>query len=151
MKKRKDFPQSLDFFTEISFLFSQKGCGTLKQNLLITCAALCAVSVIVAFFFMLDSQPSVSPSPLPSRRAEEKMSDIPIGLSEPQTRTPEYQYLLKEYNGKLAVYFSNSQTPETVFDLYLSTLPEYDRGQLRLGVPVKDYEELVKRIEDYIS
>lgn len=79
------------------------------------------------------------------------MSDIPIGLSEPQTRTPEYQYLLKEYNGKLAVYFSNSQTPETVFDLYLSTLPEYDRGQLRLGVPVKDYEELVKRIEDYIS
>ncbi len=79
------------------------------------------------------------------------MSDIPIEHSDPFPKEPEYQYLLKEYNGKLAVYFSNSQTPQTVFDLYLSTLPEYDRGQLRLGVPVKDYEELVQRIEDYIS
>ncbi len=123
----------------------------MKQNLLITCVALCAVSVIVSFLFLLDSQTPVSPSPLPSRRAEEKMSDIPIGYSEPSPKEPEYQYLLKEYNGKLAVYFSNSKTPQTVFDLYLSTLPEYDRGQLRLGVPVKDYEELVQRIEDYIS
>ena len=123
----------------------------MKQNLLITCAALCTVSVIVSFLFLLDAQTPVSPSPLPSRRAEEKMSDIPIEHSDPFPKEPEYQYLLKEYNGKLAVYFSNSQTPQTVFDLYLSTLPEYDRGQLRRGVPVKDYEELVQRIEDYIS
>ena len=27
----------------------------------------------------------------------------------------------------------------------------YDRGQLNQGVYVKDYEELINRIEDYIS
>ena len=53
--------------------------------------------------------------------------------------------------GKLAVFLPDKQTPEIVFDVYLSTLPAYDRGQLQLGVPVQDYEELVKRIEDYIS
>ena len=38
-----------------------------------------------------------------------------------------------------------------VFDVYVRLLPEYDRGQLNQGVYVKDYEELINRIEDYIS
>ena len=30
-------------------------------------------------------------------------------------------------------------------------LPAYDRGQLQMGIPIYSYEELVQRIEDYIS
>ena len=68
-----------------------------------------------------------------------------------QDEAADCQYYLRDYQGKLAVFLPDKQTPEIVFDVYLSTLPAYDRGQLQLGVPVQDYEELVKRIEDYIS
>jgi hypothetical protein len=30
-------------------------------------------------------------------------------------------------------------------------LPDYDRAALREGIPVKDFGELVSRVEDYIS
>ena len=33
----------------------------------------------------------------------------------------------------------------------LTTLPAYDRGQLQMGIGVRDYEQLVQLIEDYIS
>ena len=61
------------------------------------------------------------------------------------------QYYLREHNGKLAVFAPDSDVPELVFDVYLSTLPAYDRGQLQMGIPIYSYEELVQRIEDYIS
>lgn len=63
----------------------------------------------------------------------------------------EYGYLLKEHEGKLAVFEKGQSTPHMVFDIYISTLPNYDQGQLAQGVKVKDYDELVLLIEDYIS
>lgn len=54
-------------------------------------------------------------------------------------------------DGKIAVFLPDKNVPETVFEVYTSTLPSYDRGQLQLGIPIQSYEELVKRIEDYIS
>ena len=57
----------------------------------------------------------------------------------------------QEYDGKIAVFLPDKNVPETVFEVYTSTLPSYDRGQLQLGIPIQSYEELVKRIEDYIS
>ncbi len=123
----------------------------MKKNLLLTCAALAAVSIITSFLLIIPSFISNSQNIPDSKKADERMSDVPIDSKSAQPPKPDYQYLLKDYNGKLAVYLPNKKTPETVFDFYLSALPSYDRGQLQMGVPVESYEELVKRIEDYIS
>lgn len=65
--------------------------------------------------------------------------------------TTAYPYLLRAYDGKLAVFTTNLVEPDMVFDVYIKTLPEYDREQLERGVRVPDYESLTALIEDYIS
>lgn len=127
----------------------------MRINILITCAALAAVSIITAFIITI-AVPEPSQQPLvraEASRAGNQVDNIPQGpdSAPPPAGGDEYQYTLKEYHGRLAVYFKDEPNPQKVFDVYLSTLPSYDRGQLQLGVRVKDYEELVQRIEDYIS
>lgn len=60
-------------------------------------------------------------------------------------------YLLRAYEGKLAVFTSDLVTPDLVFDVYVRTLPEYDQEQLERGIRVGTYEELTGLVEDYIS
>lgn len=63
----------------------------------------------------------------------------------------DYPYLLRSYEGKLAVFTQNTVQPDMVFDVYVRTLPEADREQLARGVRVETYEKLTALIEDYIS
>ena len=63
----------------------------------------------------------------------------------------DYAYILKTYEGRLAVFARGKAEPEMVFDLYVQYLPAYDQGQLGQGIYVEDYPTLVKMIEDYIS
>lgn len=60
-------------------------------------------------------------------------------------------YVIKEYEGKVAVYEAQSPTPIKVYDTYISSLPEYDRLLLRTGILVNSKEELSQRIEDFTS
>ncbi|MBC8569452.1 hypothetical protein [Zongyangia hominis] len=69
-------------------------------------------------------------------------SSVPVG---------DYQYVLKDYGGKLAVFEANSVTPDIVFNVYTKNLPEFDVKELKSGVYVRDSEELGRLIEDYIS
>ncbi|MDD2955462.1 MAG: hypothetical protein PHD67_04000 [Oscillospiraceae bacterium] len=62
-----------------------------------------------------------------------------------------WKYMICEYEGRLAVYCRDEEEPEMVFDVFVHTLPEYDRGALRQGVPAASYEELVALLEDYTS
>ncbi len=68
-----------------------------------------------------------------------------------QISEEDYAYILKTYEGRLAVFSKGKAEPEMVFDLYVQYLPAYDQGQLGQGIYIKDYETLVQRIEDYIS
>ena len=61
------------------------------------------------------------------------------------------EYVLKDYDGRLAVFKTGQEEPELVFDVFVSTLPEYDQTALQSGVAAKDLEELNRLIEDYIS
>ncbi|GEM_PF-549817 len=130
----------------------------MKKNILMTCAALASVCIITSFVLTVSdltvsdlSAPSTAvPEPVPGESASDSVSSpateaiegIPVNA---------VQYYLREHNGKLAVFAPDSDVPELVFDVYLSTLPAYDRGQLQMGIPIYSYEELVQRIEDYIS
>lgn len=60
-------------------------------------------------------------------------------------------YLLREHEGRIAVFREGAKTPELIFDVYTRMLPEPDRAALKAGIAVQDYEELTRLIEDYIS
>ena len=62
-----------------------------------------------------------------------------------------YEYLLKEYEGRLAVYKKNSTEPDMVFDLLIKMLPEYDRSMLQRGIYMETYEDAQRMVEDYTS
>lgn len=63
----------------------------------------------------------------------------------------EFEYVLGEYGGRLAVFSSGSSNPDLVFNVYLQSLPALDRTQLESGITAKDYAELVSLIEDFTS
>ena len=67
----------------------------------------------------------------------------------PQQR--DYLYIIKEYNGRVAVFGEDADIPEMVLDTFVRYLPAYDRIQLREGVRVYSLHELEARIEDYTS
>ncbi len=78
-----------------------------------------------------------------------------VASSEPQPParkdTSGYPYLLRAYDGKLAVFTDDLVEPDLVFDVYVQSLPEYDQKELERGVRVEDYQKLTALIEDYIS
>lgn len=61
------------------------------------------------------------------------------------------RYVLKGYQGKLAVFIGNKTEPELQFEVYLHHLPDVDRMQLEEGIAVDDYQELLRLIEDFTS
>lgn len=124
-----------------------------RYNVLATVVALTVVSIITAFVLTI-TLPGRNPF-LKENNVNLNQSDVPVpGESAEFIPTGEpysFQYILKDYEGKLAVYLPDASEPEKIFNVYLSTLPPFDRGQLQQGVKIKDYAELVQRIEDYIS
>lgn len=97
-------------------------------------AALCALGIV---YWGQSPQPAGHPE-----------SGIPV---EPSAVSGGWEYLIREYDGRLAVFHGGSEEPELVFDVFVHTLPEYDRGQLKQGVAVQSYEELISLLEDYTS
>lgn len=58
----------------------------------------------------------------------------------------------REYNGKIGIFVgADAAYPQRVLDVYVSTLPEYDRSLLRSGLRLRDERELAEFIEDYSS
>ncbi len=99
------------------------------------CFMIIAVVVTVTFFLTVPEQRQQVTQPLPQQSKE----------------VEDYDYLLKEEEGKLAVFATGEQRPRKVFEVYVNTLPSYDQQLLKQGLPVKNYEELLKRLEDYSS
>ena len=111
----------------------------LNLNLWMTCLSMVAVIIVVSFLLLAPQRW------MPQEEESLQMTEERSKLNE------NYDYLLKEYEGKLAVYYYGASKPQEVFEVYISTLPEYDQKQLSRGLPVKDYEELLIRLEDYSS
>ena len=63
----------------------------------------------------------------------------------------EYKYILKDFQGKLAVFEKNKKDPEMIFDVLIDSLPEVDVIELQQGLKIKDEQELNERIEDFVS
>ncbi len=66
------------------------------------------------------------------------------------TTEKEY-YTIKEYEGKVAVFKNSDTTPLTIYEAYISLLPESDRQRLKNGILVDNSQDLQRIIEDYTS
>ena len=66
------------------------------------------------------------------------------------TTKKEY-YTIKEYEGRIAVFENSDTNPLTIYDSYVSLLPESDRNRLKTGILVDNSQDLQRIIEDYTS
>jgi len=73
------------------------------------------------------------------------------GVAERKEGEPIYLYMIKEYNGNIAVYKTDEQQPTDIYEVPVETLPEEDVDNLKTGIPVKDEAELQRLIEDLTS
>ena len=110
----------------------------------ITGAAVLAVAAS-AFFF------SRAPEPQEIAAADDAVSGVAQDIPAQMAGEEEYAYYLREHKGRVAVFLAGEDDPQMELDVLVKYLPDYDREQMRNGIPVKDYEELQKLIEDYIS
>ena len=61
-------------------------------------------------------------------------------------------YLLREWEGYIAVFCPpGAETPTTITDIRVRSLPLSDRLSLTGGVSAADYREVVRLLEDYGS
>ena len=75
----------------------------------------------------------------------------PLASSADFQTEPDYLYIIREHDGRVAVFARGEETPEMILERLVHHLPTYDRIQLREGVRVYSQEELQERIEDYTS
>ena len=60
-----------------------------------------------------------------------------------------YQYVLKSFENKIAVYEKGKGTPIKILEVPVDTLPYLEQSALENGVQIRNEEELRKTIEDF--
>lgn len=105
------------------------------------------ISVFIIFFCFLAAGVIVT-----FTKAEEpqNQNDEP-SISAPSSVEESDIYIIKEYNGKIAVYNENMDKPVKTTDSSVDALPEVDKALLKKGIRVEDKTELRKLLEDYCS
>ena len=79
--------------------------------------------------------------------AEEKAENVPIE----NYSDVDWKYVVREYESKIAVFSRGNLTPDIVFDVFVSHLPESDKIEIENGIYVNSYETLISLIEDLTS
>lgn len=75
-----------------------------------------------------------------------------IGAAQPKTDEPvSYSYLIKEYNGNIAVFKTGEDTPDQIYEVPVETLPAADIQNLQSGIQVYNEQQLQTLIEDLTS
>ena len=101
-----------------------------KRGMWITALAATAVVLSVAVWWWMDSRRQ-TPSPA--------------------SPTPSVFRVIGEWEGQVAVFLPESDTPEHVYDTPVASLPAEERERLTAGVAVEDEEHLRRFLEDYLS
>ena len=60
-------------------------------------------------------------------------------------------YIIKEYDGQIAVYCEGNENPMQILNVYTETLPSEIQQRLKTGIHVKSRDELLQMIENYTS
>ncbi len=62
-----------------------------------------------------------------------------------------HKYILKDYNGRIAVYYEGSETPNEIFEIYTRTLPAEDAEKIENGIEINGPDKLSEILADYTS
>lgn len=60
-------------------------------------------------------------------------------------------YIVKDFNGNIAVFNSIDENPIKIIDIYTTNLPKADQEMLLKGITVKNQAELDTLLEDLCS
>lgn len=114
--------------------------------LLITLAAMAISAVIIITAVTYETKYERASAKSPSLVTDSS------GFSESETTAPNAAgYILKEYNGTLALFRENSEKPYRILDADLTTLTDYDKELLQNGIKVDTEKEVNALIEDFTS
>lgn len=89
--------------------------------------------------------------PVAARVTAETEAGAPQGSEAGSPDRTEPQFLLRAYEGKVAIYRPNEAEPLEVLEIYVSHLPDLDISRLEAGIAVADEEELLRYLEDFDS
>lgn len=67
------------------------------------------------------------------------------------TTQQENKYMLKEFNGMLALFENDLSQPKEIYNISISSFPEEDVVKLKKGIVVNGADELNRLLEDYTS
>ncbi|MCL2068849.1 MAG: hypothetical protein FWH00_03025 [Oscillospiraceae bacterium] len=121
---------------------------------------LAAIGAVVVTAVTLDAMPGSEPETTHiteyGEAANVRRSDLPRerttpGYTAAQEQDPLPVYIIREYEGHIAVFAHGDSEPQIVLDTQVKFLPDFDRMQLGEGIEVWSYDELTALIEDYIS
>ena len=82
---------------------------------------------------------------------DQKIINVTKNMARKSKKSEKYKYILKEYNGKLAIFEKGKKEPKMIFNVLINSLPEVDIKELKKGLKIKNEEELNERIEDFVS
>ena len=75
-----------------------------------------------------------------------------IGAIPASAPAEEDSYLLREYEGYVAVWYPAEATyPAMITDIRTGDLPLSDRAELRGGIPAADRDEVMRLLEDFAA
>ncbi|MBO5066191.1 MAG: hypothetical protein J6D06_08775 [Clostridia bacterium] len=66
------------------------------------------------------------------------------------TSETQMNYVLKDYNGRIALFYENQEKPLQIYNVFTDSLPYNDAKLLEKGITVKS-NELNDVLSDYIS
>ena len=118
-----------------------------KRSASLCCAAAAAVSCLLTAAVTL----AAVEQGIYQRQQSAVDRDIVQPVEPSSTVQEDYEYVIGEQGGRLAVYYKDNTEPESVLDVYITLLPEADVAQIREGIRVRDQKELMDRLEDFIS
>lgn len=77
--------------------------------------------------------------------------NITINKIKPTTTNIQYNYIIKDYNGAIAVFDVNDEEkPIIEYDIFLSNLPKDDIGIIKNGVKKMSLDEVNLFMQDYL-
>ena len=113
------------------------------------------VTVTGCFMFICIMITSVILPSMPRAGAAENNIDADtqsvVQSDEEQSEQENFTFIIKEYQGKVAVFQGQASEPLFVSDVSISSLPLADKEILSEGIEVSSERELNRLIEDYCS
>ena len=127
------------------------------KKLLYTLISIGAVILVTVTLELLPDRHELAPEPPPITAGEAAGASLPELLvpRERVVRTPDSErepaYILREWEGYIAVFIEGESEPQIVLEQQVRFLPDIDRMHLQKGISVSSRAELTALIEDYIS